>query len=171
MEDVISLSENDLKALSGSQRLKIIRSIAHKPKTPSDIAVELRKSTPTIIEHLNLLMLNGFVVKLSASDRKYVFYTLSEKGKSIFERSKKITIIFPMAIVLILISVAMIFSNLIQQPSNTVASASPISGAQSPQQGFITDYLGSLVSVAMLAAGVITFVFYLTLRRKLSAAV
>ncbi len=172
MEDHIELGEKDLKALSSSQRLKIIRSIASKPKTPSDIAAELKKSTPTVIEHLNLLMLNGFVVKLSVNDRKYVFYTLSDKGKALADSSKKITIILPLAVVLMsLAAIILAYNVMVQQIGPVVAGAVSAGGLpQVSQSPLIYTPILSL-SIAVLFVGVAMLILYALLNRRLSTTV
>ncbi|MCL4400722.1 MAG: winged helix-turn-helix domain-containing protein [Candidatus Parvarchaeota archaeon] len=171
MEANINLNESDLKALSSSQRLRIMKSISYKPKTPSDIAEELEKKTPTIIEHLNLLIANGFVVKLSTNDRKYVFYTLSEKGKSLVNSSKKITIILPIALIFISLASLLIIINFAtsqQVVAQVVVASASSTGGPQPSQNVITA-LSFLFSFGILFAGTgILFAYFLLNRRLLA---
>lgn len=52
---------NALKALADPTRLRILRYLAHRPLSPSELARLLRLRPPTVIHHLRLLRLAGLV--------------------------------------------------------------------------------------------------------------
>lgn len=59
---------NALKSLGDPTRLRILRFLARKPLTPSELARRLRLRPPTIIHHLHLLRLAG-LVKVTVGER------------------------------------------------------------------------------------------------------
>ena len=52
---------HELKALADSTRLRIIKLLLQESYTPSELAKELRLRPPTVIHHLNILRLAGYV--------------------------------------------------------------------------------------------------------------
>ncbi|HSM24668.1 MAG TPA: metalloregulator ArsR/SmtB family transcription factor [Anaerolineaceae bacterium] len=64
---------NGLKALADPTRLRILHYLNHGATTPSSLAKKLRLRPPTVIHHLNLLRLAGFVqvIILSNGERRY----------------------------------------------------------------------------------------------------
>ncbi len=62
---------NALKALSDPTRLKILRYLTDTPQTPTQLAIQLRLRTPTVIHHLNALKLAGLVyVSVEENDER-----------------------------------------------------------------------------------------------------
>ncbi len=67
-----------LKALADPTRLRILRYLAEKPQTPTELACRLRLRAPTVIHHLNTLRLAGLVhvtVQQGERDKRYAART------------------------------------------------------------------------------------------------
>lgn len=64
---------NGLKALADPTRLRILKYLIRESCTPSELAKDLRLRPPTVIHHLNILRLAGFVqVTMTANaERRY----------------------------------------------------------------------------------------------------
>lgn len=65
----------------GKTQLEILEEIGDSSKIPTDIALRLKKSKSTVIEHLCALQSMGFVEKVSEPGRKFVYYRLSSSGR------------------------------------------------------------------------------------------
>ena len=68
---------NGLKAMADPTRLRILKFLIQESWTPSELAKALRLRPPTVIHHLNILRLAGFVlVTISANaERRYAART------------------------------------------------------------------------------------------------
>lgn len=73
-----------LKALSTDTRQEIIKLLAKRPYTASELSSILKKHVTTITEHLNVLENSGLINKKESSN-KWVYYQLSNKGEKIFK--------------------------------------------------------------------------------------
>ncbi|MCX6818799.1 MAG: winged helix-turn-helix domain-containing protein [Candidatus Aenigmarchaeota archaeon] len=73
-----------LKALSTDTRQEIIKLLARRPHTASELSSLLNKHITTIIEHLSVLTNSG-LIKKKESTNKWVYYTLTSKGERIFK--------------------------------------------------------------------------------------
>ena len=63
---------NILKALADPTRLRILRILADRPLSSSDLARRLRLRLPTVIHHLRLLRLSGLVhIIVGENDKRY----------------------------------------------------------------------------------------------------
>jgi len=73
-----------LKALSTDTRQEIIKLLAKRPYTASELSSLLNKHITTITEHLSVLENSG-LIKKKESTNKWVYYTLTAKGERIFK--------------------------------------------------------------------------------------
>ncbi len=73
-----------LKALSTDTRQEIIKRLAKRPYTASELSSLLNKHITTITEHLSVLEKSG-LIKKKESTNKWVYYTLTSKGERIFK--------------------------------------------------------------------------------------
>ena len=83
----MELSKKELKTLLCDSRIKILKSLKERRKTVAELSRELDLSKSTIHEHLAKLMEIGFVERKTNPNRKWVYYELTEKGRS-FLRSE-----------------------------------------------------------------------------------
>ena len=63
-----------LKALSDPTRLRILHSLTREPRTPAQLARQLRLRAPTVIHHLKALRLAGLVQLQLGGDKQYRDY-------------------------------------------------------------------------------------------------
>ena len=74
------------RALSSGTRMEILNTLLEGDRTPTDISAKLNKSKATIVEHLDKLREADLVEKIEVDGRKWVFYKLTPRGKSIIKK-------------------------------------------------------------------------------------
>lgn len=77
---------NIYRALSSDTRIDILNTLLEGERTPTDISSKLNKSKATIVEHLDKLREAELVEKIEVDGRKWVFYKLTPRGKSIIKK-------------------------------------------------------------------------------------
>lgn len=75
-------------ALSNETRVEILQDLAQADRIPTDISTRIGKSKATVSEHLEQLMAAGLVEKVQTPGKKFVYYRLSGKGRSVLLRWK-----------------------------------------------------------------------------------
>ena len=95
MEEPVTIVDRDvLKILSVDTRIDILKILSEGDRTPSDISRRLKKSNSTIVEHLDILCKVGLVKKIEQPGKKWIFYTLTEKGEGVVSsKSRRLVII------------------------------------------------------------------------------
>lgn len=95
MEEPVTIIDRDvLKVISVDTRMDILKILAEGERNPSFISKKLHKSDATIIEHLEALQKAGLVRKVETPGKKWVFYTLTERGIGIISsKSRRLVII------------------------------------------------------------------------------
>lgn len=78
------LDQQTLKALSSTTRVSILKHLQKRRHTQSELALDLDLSIPTVKQHLAGLTQAG-LVELHDEGRKWKYYALTRKAKSIFE--------------------------------------------------------------------------------------
>lgn len=101
MEEPVTIIDRDvLKVLSVDTRLDILKMLSEGGRNPSFISQKLNKSEATIVEHLNVLMKAGLVKRIEQPGKKWIFYTLTDKGHGIIaSKSKRLIIILVSSLV------------------------------------------------------------------------
>ena len=100
----MEIDRKTLKALGAETRMDILKSLKQRRKTPSELARELKLSSPTILEHLNKLE-GADLVERVETGHKWVYYTLTKKGINLIKPR------FPTQFVIILgISILLVFT-------------------------------------------------------------
>ncbi|MBI2110422.1 winged helix-turn-helix transcriptional regulator, partial [Candidatus Woesearchaeota archaeon] len=90
MEETVTIVDrNILKVLAGETRMDILKELSKGSRTPSDLGKMLGKMDSTIVEHLEALMKVGLVKKIEQPGKKWVFYTLTEKGDAILSKKSR----------------------------------------------------------------------------------
>jgi len=169
MEETVTIVDrNILKVLSGETRMDILKELSKGSRTPSDLGKMLGKMDSTIVEHLEALMKVGLVKKVEQPGKKWVFYTLTEKGDAILsKKSRNLVIILSVSIIsfiggLVSFILATQQRTLmgfderqvkIQESALATTQAVPPSQIQQP---FLL-YMG----IFLLAVGILGLVFYL----------
>lgn len=95
MEEPVTIVDRDvLKVLSVDTRMDILKELSEGARTPSHLSKRLEKSDATIVEHLDILVKSGLVKRIEQPGRKWIFYTLTNRGIGIVSsKSKRLIII------------------------------------------------------------------------------
>ena len=88
MDDHITLDKESFKALAVDTRIDILKTLGSRRHTQSEVASELELSVPTIKEHLDALVKAGLVERHDEG-RKWVYYSLTKKGRAILNPEEK----------------------------------------------------------------------------------
>ena len=176
MQEPITIIDRDvLKVLSAETRMDILKEIYKGSRWPSDLGKLLNKKDSTIVEHLEALVKVGLVKKLEQPGKKWIFYSLTDKGESIISsKSKRLVIILSISILSIaggLFSLftyqkqKMIAGITIQQKVQEAASAPAIA-----QQAIMPTYtptpLYLYIAIILFVLGLIGITFYLIKQHK-----
>lgn len=179
VEEPITIVDRDvLKVLSVDTRMDILKLLGTGERMPSFISSQLGKSTPTIIEHLDVLQRVGLVRKLKQPDNKFVFYSLTEKGEGILRsKSRRLVIILCLSILsfvgslffgfLTLVSELLPVSTTIFQKSEALVKP-PLEPVQAPPSyGLSMDMslVWLILAILLFVLAVIGFITYYRKRR------
>ena len=175
MEEKITLIDRDvLKVLAVDTRMDILKILGEGDRTPSDISKKLNKSDSTIVEHLEVLSKAGLVKKIEQPGKKWVFYTLTDRGQGIISsKSRHLVIILATSILAVAGSVASYFQY--QSPQISFQGISQIGRESAPLAKDLTAPATAVaqtpyflyVSEVLLVIGFFGIVYYLFQRQKL----
>lgn len=77
------------EAYIGTTQSAILEQLEEAERIPTDIALRIKKSKSTVVEHLDSLVKQGYVERISNPERKFVFYRLSHFGRQVLIRKKQ----------------------------------------------------------------------------------
>ncbi|MEM4272012.1 MAG: winged helix-turn-helix domain-containing protein [Candidatus Bilamarchaeaceae archaeon] len=103
MEDAITLDRKSFEALAADSRVRILKSLAQRRKTLTELSEEIGLSNSTMKEHLDVLVSAGLAVQMDEG-RKWKYYELTKKGKGIFappRRELKVLIMLAVSALLV----------------------------------------------------------------------
>lgn len=83
----IYLSLAGLRAISSPGRVDVLRSLGPRPMTVTELAEALRLPKSTVHAHLQVLAGSGLVLR-EDDDRVWVYYRLSETGRTLAESKR-----------------------------------------------------------------------------------
>lgn len=93
-EEELVLDKKELRVLSSDTRMQILKLLANRNYTVSELAKKLNYSKSTIHEHINKLLEAGLIERVdSGFANKWVYYKLSKKGSQLFDRTRKVVVI------------------------------------------------------------------------------
>jgi len=99
-EPVTIVDREVLRVLSADTRMDILKILSSGGRTPSFVAKKLKKSDATIVEHLQTLENAGLVKKTVSPRKKWVFYSLTERGHGIVSsKSRRLVIILATSLI------------------------------------------------------------------------
>jgi DNA-binding transcriptional ArsR family regulator len=166
MEEPVTIVDREvLKVLAVDTRMDILKILSEGSRTPSDLSKKLNKSDATIVEHLDVLCKAGLVKKVEQPGKKWVFYTLTEKGKGIVSSKSRRLIIILATSTLALIGGFVSFIRYFTQfsyyaemraPALQAGEAIPIS----------TQPFFLYLSILLFAVALLGFIFYLYKKSK-----
>ncbi len=103
----ITLTQDEFRVLASSTRIDIMKLLDESQLTVSDVSRRLNMNKATVHEHLTRLIEVG-LVKKEDTDRKWVYYSLTWKGKNLLhpERVKVMVTLATIAIAFVLVGLA-----------------------------------------------------------------
>ncbi len=99
MNEKIVLDKNSFMALASENRIKLLKKLDERRMTITELSRELKISKPAILKHLTKLIDAG-LVKKNEGERKWVYYSLTLKGKHILHPERtKITLLLSISFI------------------------------------------------------------------------
>jgi len=145
-----------LKALNADTRQEIIKLLAKRPYTASELSKLLDKHVTTVSEHLTTLERSGLISKRDTTN-KWVYYALSNKGEKIFSTSFSWVIIFSLSVISLFIG----FQQLTTTPLIAESFADRAAVPESATHAIDTGLIIGIVFISLALAGFA----YLLIRR------
>ncbi len=104
----ITLTQDEFRVLASSTRIDIMKLLDESQLTVSDVSRRLAMNKATVHEHLTRLIEVG-LVKKEDTDRKWVYYSLTWKGRNLLhpERVKVMVTLATIAIVCVIVGLAL----------------------------------------------------------------
>jgi DNA-binding transcriptional ArsR family regulator len=131
----ITLDRKTFKILASETRVGILKKLDRRQMTVSDLARTLDMNKATVFEHLEKLIDAG-LIKKKEDERKWVYYSLTWKGKNILHPERtKIAIVLGVSLICFILVVYLISYVLI---SFIPADQSPFAKYQAPSIEFTT---------------------------------
>lgn len=126
------LDKETIKALSTDTRQEIVKLLAKRPYTASEIAKITKKHVTTVTEHLAVLEKAGLVKKKERKN-KWVYYELTDKGDHLFRpQFYSFVVVLSLSLVLMFVGFLRVFNfqNIFTAASKVAApeAASQIAG-------------------------------------------
>jgi DNA-binding transcriptional ArsR family regulator len=121
MAEKITLDKDSFKALSSDTRVSILKSLAQRRKTLTELSHEFSMSVSTVKEHLDSLSKVGLIEQKNEG-HKWKYYELTAKGKDIvYPGEKSVWIMLCISILAIIVSGYGMF----QQPAMMARAPAP----------------------------------------------
>ena len=113
MNEQLTLDSRDFKALASDSRKDILKYLKERNCTLTELASKMNMSSPSVKQHLDILIESG-LIELKDEGRKWKYYSLSRKGKTISspEKSSNILIILSIASIA-LVGILLMFSSML----------------------------------------------------------
>ena len=92
-----TLDKPTLKALTTSTRQEIIKLLAKRPYTASELSKILSRHVTTVSEHLAVLEKSSLVQRKEGS--KWVYYSLTQKGGNLFKPSYSWSVVLSLSLI------------------------------------------------------------------------
>jgi len=86
-EPKVTLDQASFRALASETRVAILRALAERQMTLTELAERLGISKPGVMKHLELLQEAGLVLR-DTPERKWIYYRLTTKGERILDPNK-----------------------------------------------------------------------------------
>jgi len=84
---------SEVKILASKTRMSILKILSRKKYTISELSKELNLSKPTVLYHIRILENAGYIKRIE--DRKWVYYELTNSGRSVL-MWRKLRVILPL---------------------------------------------------------------------------
>lgn len=86
-EPKVTLDQASFRALASETRIAILRCLAERQMTLTELAERLQISKPGVMKHLELLQEAGLVSR-DPPERKWIYYRLTTKGERILDPNR-----------------------------------------------------------------------------------
>lgn len=104
-ESELMLDKDQLKVLASDTRLEILKLLASRNHSISELAARLGHSKSTIHEHISRLVEAGLIERVNSGyANKWVYYRLTRRGMQLFDKSRKIVVIIASFFVILAVS-------------------------------------------------------------------
>lgn len=104
------LDRETIKALSTDTRQQIMKMLAKRPYTASEISKITKKHVTTVAEHMEVLEKTG-LVKKRESTNKWVYYELTDKGEHLFRPNfYSFVVVLSLSLVLMFVGFLRVFN-------------------------------------------------------------
>src|SRR3989338_254926 len=157
-----TLGKQMFKVLSSDMRIRILKELAGKQKTQTDLAELLKVKIPTVKEHLVKLEEEGLVRK--DEERKWKYYSLTERGRTLLAPEPILVKLAIFSFIgLAVLSFLRIFSRLRAKSVVTLgAEVQQVEFAASPAREVVAaSSLLDPLTITLLALTLLMFVVYL----------
>ena len=112
VDDKITLDRKSFEALAADTRVRILKFLAERRKTLSELAAQLGLSPSTVKEHMVVLQ-EADLVSLSDEGRKWKYYELTWKGRNIVQpRELRIWIVLSISMLAMIAALFNFYSKL-----------------------------------------------------------
>jgi DNA-binding transcriptional ArsR family regulator len=169
MEEPVTIVDRDvLKVLSVDTRMDILKILSEGGRTPSFISKKLDKSDATIVEHLEKLEKAGLVKKVEQSGKKWVFYTLTDRGHGIVSTKSRRLVIVLATSVFSLVGGFVSFAKYFYQSTYYESVQAPLleTGKGIAEVTTTTTPLFMYLSIILFVISTIGFTFYFIQKSK-----
>ncbi|MEM2934898.1 MAG: metalloregulator ArsR/SmtB family transcription factor [Candidatus Thermoplasmatota archaeon] len=158
MEKVV-LEKDSFMALASDTRINLLKKLDERKMTVSELAREMNISKPAVLKHLSKLCDAGLVKKIEG-DRKWIYYSLTQKGKNILYPDRvKIILLLSSSIAFLVAGIVYMFKYLGEKTSDVKILRENIGEVKHP-------YLGMLLFI-ISAIFFIIAIFYKLRNRKM----
>lgn len=167
------LDKTTLKALSTDTRQDILKMLAKRPYTASELSKILSKHVTTITEHLSVLEKSG-VVKKKDSTNKWVYYALTDKGEKLFKPYYSWVVLMSIAVLVFVVGIYELTFVTYQTTALTITEKAQGTAPQAEiAQKAATEMssLNMIIGVILLAAAIVLLWMAMRSRHKKIAAV
>jgi DNA-binding transcriptional ArsR family regulator len=148
--------------------MDILKILSEGGRTPSFISKKLDKSDATIVEHLEKLEKVGLVKKVEQPGKKWVFYTLTDRGHGIVSTKSRRLVIILATSLLTFIGGLFSFSQYYSQFDYTTMMKAPLAeiSRSMPEVTATVTPLFLYLSIALFSISLIEFAFYFIQKSK-----
>lgn len=93
----MEIDRETIKALSSDTRIEILKALSQRRYTISELSRKLGIAVPTVFEHIKKLE-NAELVVRKETGHKWIYYEITEKGRSIIKPKKPVYVILSLFI-------------------------------------------------------------------------
>ena len=164
--DKIILTKDIIRVLSSETRIKILKKVAERRMTISELSRDLNIAKSTVHEHLALLTAVDFIIPVS-DGHQWKYYEITSKGKSLLtpEGTITVTILLTSAgFLFVILAFAFFVTSWLSWTHQTIKA--PVYGAGYSGHTYF-DLFPVGIGIVMLFVGVLFFIRLFRLRASI----